>query len=229
MSGLPPTHTRWKRNRKFGDVYGGRSQPKLAENIFKRVHSLARPNPGQELPILLRENPSRDFFFPISPEEALEAVNALPKRHTQGLTHIWFRRLPEYKFKSSQRTYAEYICGSGVQAVILYPWPRSMSETFSRKISNSLLNEFSRYGAEVIKKKGGSTIQWTMSALRRFYIQGLIFHEIGHHLDRRQRLWSKANQLAVEEFADQYAFHRTATATHVLNRLDKLQNIQSPE
>ncbi len=34
--------TAWKRNRKLGDVKGGRTQPKITDNIFARVHSLQR-------------------------------------------------------------------------------------------------------------------------------------------------------------------------------------------
>lgn len=32
--------TAWKKNRKFGDVKGGRMRPKLADNIFNRQHNL---------------------------------------------------------------------------------------------------------------------------------------------------------------------------------------------
>ncbi len=41
-------HTAWKKNRKFGDVMGGRQRPKLADNIFNRQHSLTAPDKGQE-------------------------------------------------------------------------------------------------------------------------------------------------------------------------------------
>ena len=58
--------TAWKKSRKFGDVKGGRMRPKLADNIFARAHSIQRPSEGEELPIFITDNPSRDYFFPIS-------------------------------------------------------------------------------------------------------------------------------------------------------------------
>ena len=45
------------------------------------LHSTdSRPNPDDQLPILMEENLPRDFFFPLSAREALLALRALPKR-----------------------------------------------------------------------------------------------------------------------------------------------------
>ena len=90
--------TAWKKNRKFGDVYGGRVHPKHADNIFKKCHSLKRPADGDALPILMQDNPSRNFFFPIDVHEAAEALKALPTREYSGITHIWCRRLKQSEF-----------------------------------------------------------------------------------------------------------------------------------
>jgi hypothetical protein len=58
-------HTAWKENRKFGDVHGGRSHPKITDNIFNRLHSFSRPGPHDPTPILVEDNPSSDYFFPL--------------------------------------------------------------------------------------------------------------------------------------------------------------------
>jgi hypothetical protein len=79
----------WKKSRTFGDIYGGRMRMRLDDNIFRRAHSLKRPGISDELPILVQDNPSRDFFFPISVEEAKAAIEALPNDDHQGITHIW--------------------------------------------------------------------------------------------------------------------------------------------
>ena len=71
--------TAWKKSRKFGDIYGGRQRVKLADNIFHRAHGLQKPGASEALPILIEDNPSRDFFFPISAQEANEALKVLPK------------------------------------------------------------------------------------------------------------------------------------------------------
>ena len=89
-------------------------RPKLADRIFLRLHSLSPPNPGDPLPIVLRENPSRDYFFPVTPEDTLKAMRKLPSDHTSGITHLWFRRTRKKDGQSGTHPLAEYICGSGV-------------------------------------------------------------------------------------------------------------------
>lgn len=222
MSGQSKKATRWKRNRKFGDVYGGRTRPKLSENIFSRCHSLARPSENDPLPVLIEDNPSRDYFFPLSVEQCWEAVQALPKRDTEGLTHIWCRRLSGRQVRSGEYPFAEFICGSGVRVVVLYPWPRSMKMRHgSEKLSNQFLNELKKFGAVVEFEDGQWISKWGPSGLRKFYIEALIYHEVGHHVDWYRRHWSSANHRAIESAADEYAMQRTATAVHVLNRIEK--------
>lgn len=72
-------HTAWKKNRKFGDVMGGRKRPKLADNKFNGQHNLTAPNEREETPIFILDNPSRDFYFPVTVEEVKETLNRLPK------------------------------------------------------------------------------------------------------------------------------------------------------
>ena len=84
--------TAWKKSRKFGDVKGGRMRPKLADNIFTRAHSLQRPSGGDELPIFITDNPSRDYFFPIGVDDVRRELAHLPQKDWREITHIWFRR-----------------------------------------------------------------------------------------------------------------------------------------
>lgn len=219
---MPASLTPWKKSRTFGDIYGGRQSRKFAENIFQRAHSIEPPNSQDQLPILIEENPSRDFFFPLNGEEVLEALRSLPKRDYEGITHIWLRRLKKSDFIDRSQPLAWFACGSGVRVITLYPWPNSMELSFGEKRpSNRIVNETERYGG-VIRKRGREWFsEWTLASLRKFYLQGILFHEVGHHIDQYYRHFSAANAKGVEEFADQYALAKTATATHVFNRLAK--------
>lgn len=118
--------TAWKKNRKFGDIYGGRERVKHSDKIFRRYHSLQRPSGTDVTPILMEDNPSRDYFFPISVEEAHEALKALPEWDQEGLTHIWLRRHDPADYRQRSHNWAEFICGSGVRVVTPYPWRRDM-------------------------------------------------------------------------------------------------------
>ncbi len=222
--------TAWKKNRKLGDIYGGRERLRLRDNIFRRLHSLKAPKNKSLLPILIEENPSRDFFFPISVQEAEEAMKALPKHDYQGITHIWLRRVRKKDHTKHSKPLAEFICGSGVRVIILYPWPNDMIQNFGpKKPSNKVFNEYKKYEAEPYKKDGHWVSKWELPNLRKFYINSLLYHEVGHHIDWYFRYWSKANRKQIEEFADQYAMQKATTATYVWNRLEKVRKRNSEE
>ncbi|VAW95818.1 hypothetical protein MNBD_GAMMA21-1555 [hydrothermal vent metagenome] len=216
--------TAWKKSRKFGDIYGGRTKRRLEDNIFQRAHSLKRPNPGERLPILIEENPSKHFFFPISAEEANDALKSLPKRDYTGITHIWLKRIKLSDYEDGLLPLAEFICGSGVRVIVLYPWPRTMVQNFGqKKPSQRMTNEYSKYHSIVKKVEGNWQCKWQLTHLRKFYIASLLYHEVGHHIDWYNRHWSKSNSKQLEDYADQYAIQKSSTGTYVFNRLEKSQ------
>lgn len=202
--------TAWKKNRKFGDVKGGRTRPKLADNIFARAHSLQRPSPGDELPIFITDNPSRDYFFPIGLDEIRKELAHLPRKDWSKITHIWFRRFKKTEYEANELPLAEFSCGSGVRLITLYPWPRNLEWHHGpKKPTAPMCRLFDRYGSDLSARGGEWISRWEESSLKDFYIEYLLFHEIGHHVDWYSRLWSKANRRILEEAADQYAFSKT--------------------
>lgn len=201
-------------------MYGGRQRLRLADNIFMRAHSLKKPSKFDELPILIEDNPSRDFFFPISADEAKRALEALPEGDYSGITHIWLRRLKKSEYMTGEMPLAEFVCGSGVRLIILYPVPKNLKIMLGKKKpSQKFINDLTKAGAEVFLQEGVWAAKWGKEQLKMWYINKVLYHEIGHHIDWYFRHWSKANKKQVEEFADQYAVQKTATATYVMNLL----------
>jgi hypothetical protein len=191
-------------------VKGGRSRPKLADNIFVRAHSLQRPSDGADLPIFITDNPSRDFFFPIGIDEVRRELAHLPKNDWKGITHIWFRRFKKTEYETNEFPLAEFSCGSGVRLITLDPWPRNLEwHHGDKKPSAALRRVFERYGADLTNRNSEWVSRWEESSLKNFYIEHLLFHELGHHVDWYERHWSKANKRTLEEAADQYAFTKT--------------------
>lgn len=206
--------TAWKKNKKLGDVQGGRRWVKRKDNIFQREHSLQRPSLNADLPILIEENPSREFIFPVSGEEVLTHLKAFPPEDVEGITHIWLRRAKKEEFEYGKTPLAEFICGSGVRVVVLYPWKKDLTLCFGeKKPSARWLRLYERWETELFYKKEKWYLRWTIEALKSFYLDHLLAHEIGHHVDWYVRHWSKANQKQTEEVADQYAWQWLAQAT----------------
>lgn len=212
--------TAWRKNRKFGDIHGGRTSPKMTDNIFRRAHSFHAPGPDQELPILIEDNPSRDYYFPLNAEECREALQELPKRHHRGITHLWLRR-PSGVDRKKGLPFAEFICGSGVRLIVLYPWPKERWICLGRyRIPGKLAKEYARFGAPPFRENGWWYVVFDEENLRRFFVY-VLYHEVGHHVDWYRRHWTAANLKQTEEAADQYAVRFTKTGTYVLNRLNK--------
>ncbi|MEM7703600.1 MAG: hypothetical protein AAF251_16805 [Pseudomonadota bacterium] len=213
--------TPWKKSRTFGDLYGGRERRRFADNIFARAHSLPKPSSGEVLPILIEDNPSRDFFFPLSGTEVVEALKALPRRDYEDITHVWMRRLRKSDYLGNAAPYATYSCGSGVHLITMYAFPSDLAFSFGpKRPSNAGLNDARRFGAQIERVGKNWTAFWTLPALRKFYLH-ILYHEVGHHVDWYYRQWSAANGRELEEAAEQYAYTKTATAQHVFNRLSK--------
>ena len=129
------------------------------------------------------------------------------------MTHLWLRRVKKSDFASGHHPLAEFVCGCGVRLIVLYPWPKDMLLPLGpQRPGAKLLRFYSRWCDDLVEDGGEWFLRWKLPALRSFYAEGLLFHEVGHHVDRYRRRWSRANRRRVEEFADQYAVEWSATA-----------------
>ncbi len=215
-----PKYTAWKKNRRFGDIHGGRMRLKCTDNIFNRLHNFARPGPQDATPILIEDNPSSDYFFPLDGAECLEVIRALPKRDWEGITHLWLRR-PTSRDRKTGFPFAEFICGSGVRLIVIYPWPKNLRWDWGRRRpKGKIINELKKFGAEVFAEKGLWYTKISRDGARQFLVQS-IFHQVGYHVDWYYRKWTEANRQAAHNWADQYAMCFTREGEDVLDRLDQ--------
>jgi len=199
--------TAWKKSRKFGDIKGGRTKPKIVDGIFNRMHDFLPPSEGQELPIKIMDNPSRDFFFPATMDEVMETLRKLPKSHTENLTHIWLRKFKKSDYESHRTVQGSFICGSGVNLIVLYPFPIDLKMKFGkRKPSKKRLKLYAPFTTDLKEDKQGWFLLWTKSSIKNYFLNSLLLHEVGHHLDSYyQRYWSSSYTRKAENFANNYA------------------------
>jgi hypothetical protein len=206
--------TAWKKSRTFGDVFGGRAKRKITDGVFRRAHSLNPPGPHDSPPIFIIDNPSRDFFFPLEREEIIEGLALLPRCDWCTITHIWQRRFRKADYEAAELPLAEFICGSGVRLIVLYPWPKNLSMPLGwKKPTRGTLKTFADYTTDLRRSGTSWYLQWTLEDAKRFCAERLLYREIGYHLDWYTRRWSKANCKAVDESAKQYAYERTTLRT----------------
>lgn len=213
---LTRKETAWKKSRKFGDVKGGRRWPKVTDNIFKRYHSLPKPPPEAVLPLFIHENPGRDFYFPVTEADIRQQIARLPVEDTARLTHIWLRHLKKKDYEKGDSVQGMYIRGSGVFLIVLHPFPKDLKMAFrERKPIKRTLNYYSAWTNDLLfdEEKSAWYLKWTENAISDYYLNSLLLHEIGHHVDAFP---SKADRKKYEDFADDYAVTwRTVLGTNL--------------
>ena len=112
--------------------------------------AIKKPNATDTLPILLEDNPSRDFYYPLSGAETLEALKSLPKNDYEGITHIWLRRPKKQDYIEGKLPFAWFTCGSGVRAIVMFAWPKDLKISYgSKRPSNRIINELNKFDAKL--------------------------------------------------------------------------------
>jgi hypothetical protein len=201
--------TAWKKNRKFGDVKGGRTFPKITNRIFNRQHSLQKPNENDELPIFFKDNPSKHFYFTIEETEILERINQLPIEHRENITHIWLKKVDKEDYQKGDSLQGMFICGSGVNLIVLSAFPKNLKMIFgAQKPLKKELNLYSNWcrNLRFDEKKNVWYLKWEVEKVRDYYLNFLLLHELGHFVESvYQSFWSKANERKSENFADNFA------------------------
>jgi len=199
--------TAWKKNRKLGDVKGGRTSPKISDRVFKRYHSIEKPSKGEELPIYIEDNPSRDFIHPVTISEIEEYLKKMPKKETEMITHIWLRKVKKSDYEKGETYQACFIRGSGVNLIVMNAFPKSLRMYFTeKKPSKKIVKFYNQWESNWDKLKNVWYLQWTTESIKKYYLEHLLLHEIGHLIDSdNKRFYSNTNNKKREDFANNYA------------------------
>jgi hypothetical protein len=109
--------------------------------------------------------------------------------------------------------------------IYLYPIEESLVESFARPPRPQQRIEASMYGARWEHASGKWRLVWTEAALRDFYLNNVLIHEIGHILDSRNSRYLDRERFA-EWFAVEHGYKasrraelaRQAAAKYVVRR-----------
>ncbi|MDA0282054.1 MAG: hypothetical protein O3B13_12435 [Planctomycetota bacterium] len=143
---------------------------------------------------LYRKDPGVGFMHPVSLEEVIDRVEQLPARYRQNVEVI--------ELSSMTRKRSLFPC-YGMQwgpNVYLYPIEESLVETYTRPPRPEQVIEAKMFGGVWTQDGKLWKLSWTEHALRDFYLNNVLIHEIGHVNDTRNR-----NQNARERYADWFA------------------------
>ncbi len=188
----------WRQNRRAGQARAAEAAGRSYDYI--PAHQLPTPTDDGEL-VLIENRPHRDYYFPVTGNEVVARLRQLPADEIEGITHVWLRRM---RPSDLGRPLGSYTSGPGFAVITLYPWPRDRTWPAGRgKPHRFWVKHAARFDGRLVPINGTWYAVFSEEGARRFFLDDLILHEVGHHNDWR---WSSpANHRQCEEFADQYA------------------------
>ena len=91
----------------------------------------------------------------------------------------------------------------------LYPIEESLVEYYSQPPRPSQLNEARMYGGRWVNHgHDGWQLIWTEAAIRDYYLNNILIHELGHLLDNRNRSYTDRERYA-EWFAIEHGYRKS--------------------
>ena len=163
------------------------------------------------LPLFERPLPD-GWVYPCTLDDIRQQLALVPEQDTEGLLAVGLAA-PKREDRRYHGTYWYWSWRMKTPAIHLYAWPASLSFKTRRhysvgEVQQCFAVELS-YGMRTERAGSRLLCRWEPECLRQYAAEHVLLHEIGHHVQRRQRLRvalsSFPGHTASEQFADGYA------------------------
>jgi hypothetical protein len=152
---------------------------------------------------ILEQKPGAGYRHVLSADEVSGRLADLPDFFLRDLEVVQFSRMT--RKKQSLPCY-------GMQwgsSLYLYPIDESLVEQFHQAPSPEIVNEARMYGGRWRQgERGAWTLTWTEQAIKDFYLNNILIHELGHLLDERNTSYVDRERFA-EWFATEFGYRTT--------------------
>jgi len=135
----------------------------------------------------------------VTVDEVRDRIEQLPPKYTQGLDVVQLSRMTKKR--------ALFPC-YGMQwgsNVYLYPIEENLEETYVRPPLPNQLIEARMYGGVWQQQGTIWKLCWTEHAIKDFYLNNILIHEIGHINDHRNTSFTTRERYA-DWFAIEYGY-----------------------
>ncbi len=154
---------------------------------------------------IVTEPAGRGYIHPVSADDVRERVLQLPAGYQHKLEVVQFSRMTR-----KRRLFPCYGLQWG-SAVYLYPIEESLEELYLRSPRPAQRIETEMFGGRWVQDGNLWRLHWTESAIRDFYLNNVLIHEIGHINDDRNTSFRKREQFA-DWFAVEYGYRASRNA-----------------
>ncbi len=159
--------------------------------------------------------PGDGYVHVLTPEDIRQRLAKVPSEFLGRLEVVQLSRMTRKK-----RSFPCYGMQWGA-AIYLYPVEESLVEYFSRPPRPAELREAAMYGARWVQESPQIwALHWTWPAIRDYYLNNVLIHELGHIVDDRNRRFLDRERFA-EWFAIQFGYKssRQALAERAVRRV----------
>ena len=155
---------------------------------------------------VITQSPGSGYRHVVTPDEVRAKLAELPSQFLRDLEVVQLSQMT--RKKQSLPCY-------GMQwgsALYLYPIDESLVEHFYAPPAVNVVNETKMYGGRWDEPEPGLwTLTWSEQAIRDFYLNNILIHELGHLLDERNSSYTDRERFA-EWFATEFGYRRTGGA-----------------
>ena len=152
---------------------------------------------------IIVQNPGEGYRHILTPQDIRNRLAQLPQHFLRGLEVIQLSQMTRKK--------QGFPC-YGMQwgsTLYLYPLEVSLVEQFGSPPKPNLKLEAEMYGGRWSEPEPGTwTLTWSKKAIRDFYLNNILIHELGHLIDDRNSTYTDRERYA-EWFAIEYGYLRT--------------------
>jgi len=148
------------------------------------------------------------WMYPCTTHEVIARLESIPEEHLRGLHAIGLKTSTKRDCYANARfTILPW------PTIIIFSFPSSMELKMPRGTDPAQFRSECKveleYGMEIVMDGSRLFITWTPEKLKRFILNHVLPHEIGHHVNymtRKRNGWRyNPGTVASEEFAEHYA------------------------
>lgn len=154
---------------------------------------------------ILQQQPGAGYRHVITPDDIRGRLAMLPAEFIQNLEVVQLSRMTRKK-----QSFPCYGMQWG-SALYLYPLEDSLVEHFDAAPQPTFYHEARMYGGKWEQLGASWTLTWSEQAIRDFYLNNILIHELGHLLDDRNNSYTDRERYA-EWFAIHFGYRATGGA-----------------
>jgi len=150
----------------------------------------------------------KDLIYPCTFGDLQKYVQMVPRADVRGIQRIHITNRSLWHFQDGA-----YRSGGGAIITLSYAVNNELVRIYPTKYYpiDDVISDWAEFGGKYFRKNGRSCVKWQHRKAVKRYIQFVLYHEIGHHVYRREnpigyyRKQTRKKYKEEEDYCDNYS------------------------